>query len=98
MDDKGLLQDIRYGLRILQKNPGFALTAIVTLALGIGANAAIFSVVYGVLLRPLPYHYGDRLVVLRQQANRANLPNHPISAKQIFDYPHNNHTLHAVVE
>src|SRR5882724_10478823 len=98
MDDNGLLQDIRYGLRVLQKNPGFALTAIVTLALGIGANAAIFSVVYGVLLRPLPYHDGGRLVVLRQQANRANLANVPFSAKEIFDYRDNNHTLDAVVE
>src|SRR5437016_1718988 len=98
MDDNGLLQDIRYGLRVLQKNPGFALTAIVTLALGIGANAAIFSVVYGVLLRPLPYHDGGRLVVLRQQANRANLLNVPFSAKEIFDYRDKNHTLDAVVE
>src|SRR5205823_7917922 len=103
MDDNGLrfdtfLQDIRYGLRILLKNPGFALTAIITLALGIGANAAIFSVVYGVLLRPLPYRDGGRLVVLHQQANRANLPNVPFSAKEIFDYRDNNRTLDAVVE
>ena len=93
-----LLQDIRYGLRMLIKSPGFALTAILTLALGIGANAAIFSVVYGVLLRPLPYQNGGRLVVLHQQASRANLPNVPFSAKEIFDYRDNSHTLDAVVE
>jgi putative ABC transport system permease protein len=93
-----LLQDIRYGLRILIKSPGFALTAILTLALGIGANAAIFSVVYGVLLRPLPYQNGARLVVLHQQASRANLPNVPFSAKEFFDYRDGNHTLDAVVE
>jgi len=67
-----LLQDVRYSLRQLRKNPGFALTAIVSLALGIGATTAVFSVVYAILMNPYPYANSDRMVhmMLRDSAQQ----------------------------
>src|SRR5437868_8804983 len=92
-----LVQDLRFGMRMVIRNPGFSALVILTLALGIGANTAIFSVVYGVLLRPLPYADGSKLVVLHQYAKKLNINNVPFSVNELEDYSQNQ-TLSAVVE
>ena len=81
-----LSNDVRYAMRSLRKSPGFALLAILTLGLGIGANTAIFSVIYGVLLRPLPYADSDRLVLVRQSAPPLGRADVGVSIKEFFTY------------
>ena len=93
---ESLWQDVKFGLRVLRRNPGFTLTAVITLALGIGANTALFSVIYGVLLRPLPYREGDRLVVLNQQARLNNANSLGFSVKEFQDYRDQNKTMEMV--
>jgi hypothetical protein len=93
-----LIRDAQYGFRTLLKNRGFALLAIVTLGLGIGANTAIFSVISGVLLKPLPYASGDRLVVIRQSAPLAGRPDTGVSIKEFYDYREQTSSFDALVE
>jgi putative ABC transport system permease protein len=84
-----LLQDLRFGLRMLVKNPGFTAVAVVTLALGIGVNAAMFSIVNATLLTPLPYKNSDRLVWLGTRFPAFNHPI-PISAPDFIDWKSQN--------
>ncbi len=81
-----LFNDLRYAVRTLSRAPGFALTVVLTLGLGIGANTAIFSVVRGVLLRPLPHRDGDRLVYLRQSIDGPGGENIVFSVPEINDF------------
>ncbi len=79
-----LFQDLRYGARVLFKKPGFTSIAVITLALGIGANTAIFSVVHGLLLRPLPYQNADRLMLLGEQSSEGK--RQPVSYPNFADW------------
>lgn len=88
-----LLQDFRYGVRTLLKSPGFALAAVLVLGLGIGAATAIFSVVDGVILRPLPYPEPDRLVMLWETNGEKGLEHEPISPVNFLDYRQLNHVF-----
>jgi putative ABC transport system permease protein len=88
-----LFKDIRYGIRGLVKRPGFAAVVILMLALGVGANTAIFSVVYGVLLRPLPFPEQERLVVAWEKDTTANTPFVELSVAEIRDWQTQNQSF-----
>jgi predicted permease len=87
------LQNLRFGLRMLRKSPGFTLAAVLTLALGIGANTAIFSVVNGVLLRPLPYQNPEQLLILWE--GTPQFPEASLSFPNFRDYRERNGTFSA---
>lgn len=91
---ESLLQDVRYGLRMLVKTPGFAAISILTLALGIGVNTAVFSVVNGVLLKPLPYPHPEQLIALAE--SKPNFDRGSISFPNFRDWRKDNHTFSAM--
>jgi putative ABC transport system permease protein len=81
-----LIKDLRYGIRSLLRQPGFTAITVLTLALGIGANTAIFSVVYSVLIKPLPFHRADRIVLLWGDDRVEGDPRSQVSHTDIVDY------------
>jgi putative ABC transport system permease protein len=91
-------QDVRYGLRTLLRDRAYAAAVLLTLALGIGANTAVFSVVRGVLLKPLPYARGEQVVVLRQPEQTSGAADLGFSVPEIMDYRAQARTLDSVVE
>ena len=93
-----LTNDCGYAVRMMRKNLGFTLIAILTLALGIGANTAIFSVVHAVLLRPLPYPDGQQLIFVRQQEPKLGVEDLGFSVLEIEDYRKQNRTLSGLAE
>ncbi len=88
-----LVQDLRYGARMLRKNPGFTAVAVLTLALGIGANTAIFSIINGVLLKPLPYPEPDRLVTLWERSPQRGIEQESVSGPNYLDWRAQNSVL-----
>ena len=91
-----LLQDIRYGIRTLTRQPGFAATAILTLALGIGATTAIFSVVNAVVLRPMPFDAPERIMVVTNTNLKTGSRNTTISGPDFFDWRAQNRSFEAL--
>ena len=91
-----LLQDMRYGARQLMKNRAFTAVAVIALALGIGANSAIFSVINGVLLRPLPYPEPSRLMFITSQFPTLGFPQFWVSVPEFLEFRERNRSFEEV--
>jgi putative ABC transport system permease protein len=91
-----MLRDLRFGIRMLGKSPGFTVLAVLSLALGIGANTAIFSLVDAVLIRPLPYHQADRLMMVWGDASSIGFPRNDMSPADYYDVKTRNHLFDGV--
>jgi putative ABC transport system permease protein len=91
-----ILQDVRYGIRSLLKRPGFTAVALVTLALGIGANTAIFSVVNAVLLRPLPFKNPDRIMMVWERRTNSHSANLPVSGHEFVAWKERSQSFDAL--
>src|ERR1700677_39484 len=91
-----LLQDLRFAFRMLAKRPGFTTVAVLALALGIGANTAVFSVIRGVVLRPLPYADPSKLVVIWESNLKANALREPSSPPNLKDWNEQNRCFSAM--
>jgi len=91
-----VLWDLRYSCRALLRNPGFAAVSVLALALGIGANSAIFTVVNSVLLQPLPFNHSDQLVRVRERNLKAGFPQFSLSPGNYLDFRDHNHTFSGI--
>jgi putative ABC transport system permease protein len=91
-----LLNDLRYGLRTLGRNPGFTIVAVITLALGIGANTTIFSVINTTLLKPLPFRDSERLVLVWETFGKGSDNQNIVSAPNFWDFQRQSHSFESV--
>src|SRR5262245_58055198 len=93
---KNLLRDARYGLRLLLRKPGFTFVAVLTLALGIGANTAIFTVTYALLIKPLPYAQPDQLTIVTENNISRGWTSFSVAPANFFDWREQNRSFSSI--
>jgi ABC-type lipoprotein release transport system permease subunit len=89
----GLLRDVRYGIRTLLKSPALTIVAVVALTLGIGLTTTMFSIVYGAMMKGLPYPDGDRIIVVSRANPARGIQRQPLPIQDYFDYKAQQHNL-----